>query len=282
MPFHDLLLQIASYPDATPDAAIDGAIHIAESLGASITGLAVEVEIPIHSNTVADHLIGLSSLAKTAEAESRNACQRSLAQFTRIATSVGVYGDAISARANHYEVASVVARFARSRDLCILPIIHERDPQLEIAQTLIFQTGRPVLILRQGQAAALAPRPGVVAIAWDGSRGAARAVADAMPFLMMAEHVRVVTVLNEKPIALASPGSEMQRHLLTHGVSSTVDEIDSGGDRIGVALDRYIERQGVDLIVLGAYGHSRAQQFLLGGATQHVLSAPKCAALLSH
>lgn len=282
MPFRDLLLLIGSYPDATPQAAIDGAVRLAETLQAPMTALAVEVEIPVRTNRLADHLIGLSSMAQTAEAESRKACRRGLAEFTSNATAVGVYRDAILTRANHHEVAAVVARFARSRDLCILPIVNDLDPQLHLAQTLVFESGRPILIFRADQAAALAPRPGVVVIAWDGSRGASRAMADAMPFLHIAEQVRVMTVLNEKPIAMASPGAEVQRHLLAHGITSTVDEIDAGGDPIDVVIDRHVERTRADLIVLGAYGHSRAQEFLLGGATRHVLSAPPCAALLSH
>lgn len=282
MPFRDLLLHIGSYPDPTPEAAIDEAIRLAESLQSPIAGLAVEVKIPVRSNSLADRLIGLSSMSQVAEADSRDACQRGLAQFTSNATAAGVYQDAILAKANYNEAAALVAKFARSRDLCILPIVNDFDPQLYLAQTLVFDSGRPVLIFRTGQAAALAPRPAVAVIAWDGSRGAARAMADAMPILLQAEHVRVMTVLNEKPIALAAPGLEAQRHLQAHGVPSTVDEIDADGDPIGVVIDRYVERQGVDLIVMGAYGHSRAQEFLLGGATRHMLSAPPCAAFLSH
>ena len=282
MAFHDLLLHIDTYPTPTPETVIEEAVLLAASLGGKVTGLAFEIEIALRSNRVADYLIGLSAMAAAEEARSRQACQDVLVHFIARAKDAGVYKDAISAKANHYDVAGEVAKIARTHDLCLLPLVDGPDGQLEVAQSVVFESGRPVLTFRRGTAAALIEGPKEVVVAWDGSRNAARALADALPILIRAKHVRVLTVLNEKLGVLSTTAAQAQRHLAAHGVNATLDEVDASGETIGAAFDRYLQRTSPALLVMGAYGHSRAREFLLGGATQHMLARPPCPVLLSH
>lgn len=282
MSFHDLLLHIDTYPKPTPNAAIEEAVRLAAHLGGKLTALALEIEIPVHSNRLADYLIGLSDMATAEEARSRKACQDGLAHFTEAAIKAGVYQAAVSARANHYDAADDVAKIARTYDLCLLPRIGGSDGQLEVAQSVVFGSGRPVLTFKAGTAAPLIQGPGEVVIAWDGSRNASRALADALPLLVRAKSVRILTVVNEKPGVPATIGADAQRHLQAHGVSATLDEVDADSGTIAAAFDRYLDRTKPDLLVMGAYGHSRAREFLLGGATQHILSRVPCPTLLSH
>jgi nucleotide-binding universal stress UspA family protein len=282
MAFRDLLLHIDTYPTPTPEAAIEEAVLLAASLGGMVTGLAFEIEIALHSNRLADYLIGLSAMAAAEEARGRQACQDVLVHFIARAKDAGVYKDAISAKASHYDVARDVAKVARTYDLCLLPLVDGPDGQLEIAQSVVFESGRPVLTFRQDTAAALTRGPKEVVVAWDGSRNAARAMSDALPILVRAKHVRILTVLNEKSGVLSTTGAQARRHLAAHGVNATLDEVDASGETIGTAFDRYLERTAPDLLVMGAYGHSRAQEFLIGGATQHMLARPPCPVLLSH
>ncbi|ATC32152.1 universal stress protein [Caulobacter vibrioides] len=282
MRFHDLLLHIDTYPKPTPAPAIEEAVRLAASLGGKLTALALEIEIPLHSNRLADYLIGLSDMATAEEARSRKAGKDGLAYFTEVAIKVGVYQAAASARAHHYDVAEDVAKIARTYDLCLLPRIDGSNGQLEVAQSVVFGSGRPVLTFKAGEAAALIQGPDEVVIAWDGSRSAARALADALPLLVRAKSVRILTVLNEKPGVRATIGADAQRHLQAHGVNATLDEVDTDGGTIGAAFDRYLERIQPDLLVMGAYGHSRAREFLLGGATQHILACVPYPTLLSH
>ena len=282
MAFHDLLLHIDTYPTPTPETVIEEAVLLAASLGGKVTGLAFEIEIALRSNRVADYLIGLSAMAAAEEARSRQACQDVLVHFIARAKDAGVYRDAISAKANHYDVAGEVAKIARTYDLCLLPLVDGPDGQLEIAQSVVFESGRPALTFRRGTAAELTQRPKEVVVAWDGSRNAARALADALPILVRAKHVRILTVLNEKPGVSSTTGALAKRHLAAHGVNATLDEVDASGETIGTAFDRYLERTAPDLLVMGAYGHSRTQEFLLGGATQHMMARPPCPVFLSH
>jgi len=282
MTYPDMLLHIDTYPTPTTDESIEAAISLASSLDGKLTGLGIEVDIPVRSNRLADYLIGLSAMAVEEEAKSRRACRDGLASFTTKATTAGVFRASIAARVNHFEVAEHVAKAARTYDLCLLPFAAGYNGQREIAQEVVFSSGRPALIFLPGTAAGLAKGPGVVVVAWDGSRSAARAMADALPILSRAEQVRVLTILDEKPDVTASMGTEAQRHLQAHGVTAVVDSVDAGGLSIGKVLDRYLEQHAPDLLVMGAYGHSRAREFLLGGATEHTLKHPLCPVFFSH
>ncbi len=282
MTYIDLLLHIDTYPTPTTPAAIDEAVAIAAALGGKLTGLVVEVEIPVRSNRLADYLIGLSAMAESEESRSRKACREGLDHFIKTAAEAGVFQATLSKKANHYDVPDKVAALARTYDLSILPMVGGFDGQMEVADSVLFNSGRPVLVYHVGQARGLAHGPDLVVVAWDGSRSAARAMADALPILVRAKQVRILTVLNEKPHMAPNLGEGARRHLQMHGVSAVVDEVDAAGDKIGVVLERYIKTHKPDLLVMGGYGHSRAREFLLGGATEQALRAPPCPVLLSH
>ena len=119
-------------------------------------------------------------------------------------------------------------------------------------------------------------------VAWDFSRPAARAVADALPILEKAKQVRVVTVTNEKIIDTKRSGEELAKYLSRHGVQVVLDNVDAAGQRIGNVLEAYAASRNADLIVMGAYGHSRVRDFILGGATKSMLSRPPIPIFLSH
>jgi nucleotide-binding universal stress UspA family protein len=100
--------------------------------------------------------------------------------------------------------------------------------------------------------------------------------------MSLARQVRVVTVLNDKPDAQSGLGDDAVRHLKAHGVNALADEIDGKGRKIGEVLESYVQEQNSDLLVMGAYGHSRFREFVLGGATAHLMRDPKFPLFLSH
>jgi nucleotide-binding universal stress UspA family protein len=173
-----------------------------------------------------------------------------------------------------------VADYARLRDLTIIPVPFEDYADQRYAETVVFQSGRPVLIIPEHLPQTEA-RLNAVAVAWDFSRTAARAVADALPLLERAKVVRIVCVLNEKTFGSSRGSSELATHLSHHGVNVVVDEVDAGDRTIGDVLARFIAAHQIDLLVMGAYGHSRFREFILGGATQSMLSKPPVPTLLS-
>lgn len=280
MDLSDILLQIDTYPDPTPPEAIESAVGFVRLIGGKVSGLAVGVSFPIHRNRIADRLIGLSNMAAEEEARSLVNGRASLAAFTEAAEAAGVFGEALLERADYYAVAEHVALRARTRDLCLAPLGKPMDGQAEMAISVVFESGRPVLLYRTGMLSAAKLQ--TVVVAWDGGRSAARALSDALPILVRAETVRVLTVINEKPAAVAGLAAEAARHLQAHGIGAIVDEVDGRDASIGQSLDAYMAKTACDLLVMGAYGRSRTREFILGGATQHMLHDPKVPLFLAH
>ena len=149
------------------------------------------------------------------------------------------------------------------------------------AEAVIFGSGKPTLILPQSPRS----RPfelGTVAVAWDFSRAAARAVSDALPLLEKAKKVRVVTVLNEKLLDTKHSAEELSKNLSRHGIDVVLDRVDAKGRPIGDVLEAYVASHAADLLVMGAYGHARLRELVLGGATKSLLSKPPLPILFSH
>lgn len=282
MPFRDMLLQIDTYPDPTSSEAIDQAIRFAAASGGTLSAIAIEVMIQAPNNRMANYLIGLGQMARAEEQKSRQLCITALEDFSRMAGAAGVLGDVIHVKADIYNVGATVAYRSRTRDLCLVPVMDSYDGQRSVIEAVVFGAGRPVLTYRPGTADLPDADPKLVVLAWDGTRTAARAMADSLPVLQRAQKVRLLTVTGEKPAAASGLGKDAQRHLQAHGVNAVVDEIDAGGRAVGLVFDDYLERQDPDLFVMGAYGQSRAREFILGGATIHMLKNPRVPLMLSH
>jgi nucleotide-binding universal stress UspA family protein len=281
MAFEDVLLHLDSYPDATPVKDIDQAVAFASAVGGKLTALALAVTIPLESNRLSDLLVGLSSMIAEEQARSDAACRAGLAHFKAAATAAGVFASAIQKRTDLYAVPEVLAREARTRDLCIVPLGKRYSGQAEVAQTAMFDGGRPVLVFR-GDHSHFDKGIGDVVISWDGAPCAARAVAEALPILSQAETVRILIVTGEKPTVHSGSADDLVRHLQAHGIEATVDEVDAKGRKIGDVMEHYVTEQRPDLLVMGAYGHSRLREFILGGATEHAISKLKVPTLFSH
>jgi nucleotide-binding universal stress UspA family protein len=278
----DVLLHINSYPDPTPPEAIDQAVRFAAATSAGLTALAVQVDLKTSSNWLADQVVSLSAMCAEQEARSQAACQQALDHFNKSCAIHKVSGTTLLTRADLYVMGDHVAGHARTRDLCLVPWTDPADSQRSVAETVVFESGRPVLLFRAGVADLPAEGFGDVVVAWDGGRAAARALADALPLLKLARRVRVLTIVNEKAAAHAHLGSEVVRHLGAYGITAVVEEADAGGRKVGRVLTDHLAAHPADLLVMGAYGHSRFREFLLGGATAHMLHDPATPIFLSH
>jgi len=282
MALNDILLHIDSFPEPTPNDAIDQAVAFAAAIGGTLSALAAQVQIPLRSNRVADYLIHLSDIVHEQEANSTAAAHASLEHFKSRAEAAGVLGEALLQKGDIYLQADRVARRARTRDLCIVPLAGPFEAQMVVVEAALFSSGRPVLVFRAGEASLPAHAPTSVVLAWDGGACAARAMADALPILKLAEQVRILTILNEKPSAVAGLGADALRHLKAHDVAAEIDEVVAAGRPIGAVLDAYLADRRPELLVMGGYGHSRLRETLLGGATEHALNNLKSPVFLSH
>jgi len=282
LPTKDILLHIDSYPEATSPEAIDQAVRFAAAAGAALTALAVQVELRAPSNYLATGLINLSGLCSELEARSLAACREAIRIVDEKLATYKVSGGSLLTKADLYSVGEHVALHARTRDLCLVPMKDRLDDQRSVAEAVVFSSGRPVLLYQPGVADLLSGGLSTVVIAWDGSRTAARALADALPLLSKARQVRVLTVTNEKAEARSGLGEEVVRHLKIHGVDAVADDVDAAGRKVGQVFSDYVVTHRSDLLVMGAYGRSRMREFILGGATEYMLQDPKVPLFLSH
>jgi nucleotide-binding universal stress UspA family protein len=180
------------------------------------------------------------------------------------------------------EVTSVHARYA---DLTVLGQVDPDHPTgaSDLPEQVILGSGRPVIVVPY--AGTFKTMGQHVMVAWNASREATRAVNDALPILERAARVRVVSVNPEDGPPRghgAVPGADISLHLARHGVRVETETVNADHVRVDDALLSRAFDVGADLIVMGAYGHSRLGEFVLGGATRHILRQITIPVLMSH
>ena len=282
MAIRDVQLQLCSYPAPTPESAIEQAADLALALGARISALTFKIELPTTSNILANTLLDIPAMI-AAERQKSEANTRALVSlFETVAMRRGVPHEQLIEACTTSQIGAILTEHARMRDLTMIPIGEQATIQQYVAESVIFGSGRPVIVFPEAPKRRSASPLDVVAVAWDFSRPAARAVADALPILQAAKTVRVVTVTKEKNIDTRRSRDELAKHLACHGVEVLLDEEDAAGRTIGQALEAYLAARAVDMLVMGAYGHSRMRDFVLGGATKAIVSAPPLPVFLSH
>jgi nucleotide-binding universal stress UspA family protein len=277
--FKDILLATASYPEPTPAASIIRAVDFAAAFGSTISAIGLEVSIPSSVGFLAEGLVDVAGMIEAARKRSAAAAQELLDVFEHAAIAKNVLGDCVLKRCTTAEAPALLVGQSHVRDLTIMAVGEADGVERWYAEAIIFGAGRPVLVLpRSGPA----PILDNVLVAWDASRAASRALADAMPILTRAKRVSVVTIINEKPLHGGAIESELLRHLSRHDVDCTFREVDSQGRSIGDTLRATIAEDQCDLLVMGAYGHSRIRDFILGGATKSLLANAPVALFIAH
>ncbi len=152
----------------------------------------------------------------------------------------------------------------------------------DVPDWLAMESGRPVLIVpKAGEIASIGER---ILVAWNNSREAARALFDALPLLQKASEVIVLSVEeSSKPEATSEiAGAEIGATLARHGVKVTVQQAKPGRGDAGVELLAQVAAHRADLLVMGCFGRSRLREFVLGGASRHVLQNATVPVLMSH
>lgn len=282
MAFKDVLLQLSGYPNPPSATAIEQAVGFTEALGAHISALTFKIEIPNASNPLANALLDIPGMVATERQRSAANAQKLIDAFEATATKRGVAHKQIVESCTTSQLAAIVTEHARLHDLTIIPIGEEAVLQQYVAESVIFGSGRPTIVLPEAPRIRLPLSLDIVGVAWDFSRPAARALADALPILKRAKTVRVVTVTQEKTIDTKRTFTELAMHLAFHGIEVVLDVEDAVGRTIGQALEDYASASEIDLLVMGAYGHSRLRDFILGGATKTIIAHPPLPVLLSH
>jgi nucleotide-binding universal stress UspA family protein len=190
--------------------------------------------------------------------------------------------DGIWVLGDHSRTIQDIAGHSRCVDLVVAGLGSPDDPNSDEnvvdIEKLVIECGRPVLGIPITMTSEQIGKN--VMIAWDGSREASRALHDAIPFLREADTVQVVSI-DRDPIAIASP-DEAVAHLQRIGIAATVDDQLDLRLPVGEEILSRIERNDVDLLVAGAFGHSRLSEHMLGGASRSLLHQMMVPVLVSH
>ncbi len=254
---------------------LEAAVSLCVAHDAHLTGLGVRAvpELPPYSvGPIPDIIL------EPFEAQQNEAIIAAREAFDAAVNTAGWTGRSawLQIEGNATDVVGLHARYA---DLTVTGQDMPDEDQWEISTIdLILRSGRPVLVTPNG-----IPNKDIgkrVVIAWNASREVARAVADAMPLLETADSVDILTVAANSDGEV--PGADIAHHLAHHGVVANVKSMGDPGSEPGDALLKYVTDTSADLLVMGAYGHSRLREFVFGGVTRHVLKAMTVPVLMSH
>lgn len=146
-----------------------------------------------------------------------------------------------------------------------------------ILNAALFETGRPVLVAPPTQAGEFGRK---IVISWNGSAEASRAVAAAVPLIQRSEQVVILTADSDKTSSEIAP--QLADYFAWHGVTAEVRKLSESGSQVGAALLAECAVIGADMLVMGAYTHSRMRQLILGGVTSHILSEARLPVLMAH
>ncbi len=261
------------------DVAGPFAISIAEMFGAHVAGVAFAYE-PAIPPTIMGTIP--ASLIEGQRAENDKAAADAIARFDEAAKRAGVSFQSLTMSASVPGAADRFGAMARRFDLAV---VGQSDPDALIADEVIvegtlFGSGRPVVVVPYIQKSPV--KLDRIMVCWDGSRNAARAIADAMPLLARAKSIDVVIVASERPKSDEIPGADIGQHLARHGFKVEVKRIVATDTDVANTVLSHAADSSADFIVMGGYGHSRLREFILGGATQGILSSMTVPVLMSH
>ncbi|ABA04214.1 Universal stress protein, UspA [Nitrobacter winogradskyi Nb-255] len=263
--FKDIILHLER--DPSRDIARDFGVSIAEAFSAHLTALIFNFEANIPADALGD-------LFAESEAEARGAIER-----FELATKLG----ALSAEPRLVSgTPKTFSEIARCFDLSIVMQSddHKGINNSILIETTLFDSGRPLIIVPSTQRETLKLEK--VVCCWDGSRTAARAINDALPFLKKASAVELLIVEDEKTANEKVHGTEIGRHLARHDIKVGVETIPAADMDIANAILSHVAGSPTSLLVMGGYGHSRLREFVFGGATRGMLSAMTVPVFMSH
>jgi nucleotide-binding universal stress UspA family protein len=260
------------------DFAADYATSIAATFGAQITGIAFLYEPVIPDGTLGGVPVDLIELQRE---ENSKIARDAISRFEAGVKKGGVAGQTGQLDATFGGAATLFAQIARRFDISVVGQAQREQGATDelIIEGALFESGRPVIVVPYIQKSGLTLER--VLACWDGGRTAARAIADAMPFLERAKAVDLVIVAEERKHDEVT-GVRMSEHLARHGVAINVKRIAKGDLSVEDVVLSYAADTGADFMVMGGYGHSRLREFILGGVTRGILNSMTVPVLMSH
>jgi len=261
------------------------AIALAQRWNAHLVALHVYPSVPQLS------VFGISIGGETVGAilaHCRREAEYIKAAFDRMTANQPIVAEWVCSKTIHTDLAQVVMDSSRAADLVV---VSQADPDWDMAPALDFperlaiECGRPVLMIpNNGHVGAIGRN---VLLAWNGSREATRATFDSLPLLAGADSVRVLGVAEAGSMGSGAearrlPDPRIASVLARHGVKVRLMEARVGNQSVPEEILARAAENDSDLLVMGAYGHSRFRELIVGGATRHVARHTNVPTLLSH
>mgnify|MGYP002654496368 CR=1 FL=1 len=275
----EILVHLDNTPRAEARLAI--AASLARQHAAHLTALQViDVAVPVMAMgdgggggaVIAELMEQMRQSALTAGQKLKTAFEAALARE-------GIMGEW---RQVEGTTAEVLARHGRYADLVVLGQDDPESDNAGVLEAVLFDSGRPVLAIPfAGKFTMIGKR---VLVGWNASREATRAVHDALPILAKAESTTIFLANPKRGLGAHGdePGADIARHLARHGLKVEVAKAVADDVSDSALLLNHASDMGADLLVMGAYGHSRLREFILGGVTRSLLREMTVPVLLSH
>jgi len=275
----DIVVHIPA--DRSSQPVIDCAVSIGNIFDAHVDGIACVY--PAFDPLMAFEASAANVAAITAATQSNmDKAGSALDQFEIAARRIGISHGARCISNVTYDATPLLTGISRLYDLSIVaqPDYSKPNRDALVPEALLFDSGRPILMVPYIYSGPL--KLDRILICWDGSRQAARAVHDAMPFLHRAKAIDAVAV-NEDSATVGEASSEaLQKHLARHDLSAEVQRITADTTNIFNDILSLAADKSTDLIVMGGYGHSKFRELILGGVTRGIFETLTVPALISH
>jgi len=276
--FKDLLVHIPT--ERSPRPAIDASISLAKSSGSHLDAIAAGYA----STNVPFVAEGGAAVAASLQFEYEAAAERAEAALRVFETEAKHARIDYGKYALSGAISEIIERVDAAARLYDLVIASQADPDCDtfdnqLPQELLLQTGAPLLLVPYTFHSSF--KASRIGICWDGSPQAARALRDAMPFATKADALITITINPSDTPAEASP-ERLAKHLARKGLSTRIVSLPSARSEQQASILSIAADEGIDLLIMGGYGHSRLQEVVFGGVTRETLRCMTVPVLMSH
>ncbi|MCP4316369.1 MAG: universal stress protein [Hyphomicrobiales bacterium] len=270
---------LAFHSTDEPVDNIKPVISLAGEMGAHLNLVVFGVLVPITTTTFhsAPDFFSSNEYKNTAErAEQRVKTVEALVEGRRFSASI------MAECVDRGMIGRTMSRHALCADVTVFPYgsIPYHDLATEAFNGVLFDASRPVLVLGAGDKPFSELKKAL--IAWNGEPEAAAAIHHSLLLLESTSDVHIVHVQHDGSSSLKRAEEEMQRFLVQHGKEVSVDHLKAQPGDVADALLKHAKDTNVDIIVMGAYGHSRLREWLLGGTTRDLLLNRTLPVFLAH
>lgn len=262
------------------EAVLAPAVELASRFGAHLTGMHIYAAMPVPPIPVPFTAQALDGIAAGAQGNAEAIAQ----VFARATARAGFVAEWQFLKVPHVDLASAVMERGRAADLIVAGQTDpgwDLAPLLDFPERLALEAGRPVLVVPY----ASEPRPigRNIAVAWKPTRESARAVFDALPLLMAAKNVHILEIKDKTDRSAAlTADTSIAAALSRHGIKPTISSSVTPDSNVGEEILSCVAAIDADLLVMGAYGHSRMRELIFGGATRHIARNMTVPTLFSH